>query len=298
MSKLKFHSYKASDPDSDEGPIQPSSTVFEVNEDNPFVKELTQNSLDARIDRKTTVKISLSLNKVLKSEIPGFHDFEKRLAEMKKYWLKKSDQYKSFFENVEDVLMGKYVEVLAFEDFGTKGLDGDDRNGRFSACVNDENVSNKHGGGARGSFGMGKNSVFKYSSLQTVFYCTIDERKQCKFKGVSKLGTYEFDDVKRDTRIYYGQMEGDRMVMVTEKKEIPFPFRRSEQGLSQFVIGVSKRSQNWKENAIKEFLKNYWVSFEKGDLIVQIDGTEINEKNYYELSKNIFNEYKRVEQTP
>lgn len=288
MSQLEFYSHKANDVTSDNGPRTAAVLTFSGNTNDSFVKELTQNSLDARVVRGENLKIKVSYREVPKLEIPNFTQFENILSQMESYWNAKSDQYKRFFETSKGSIKGSKVKILVFEDSLTKGLRGDDMKGTFKNCVNDENVSGKEHSDSLGNHGIGKNSVFGYSGVHTVFYSSLNIDGEYKFKGVSKLGNYKDQDgVKRSERIYYGAVEGESVRLLDDQMKIPECFRREEVGLSQFVIGAEV-NDDWAENVKKAFISNYWFLFESEKLEVDIDGVILNKSNYESEAKVMF----------
>jgi hypothetical protein len=288
-----FYNYQANDPTSDSGPSTASILTFSVNTNDSFIKELTQNSLDARLVTSTG-KLSLKIRmiEIKKTDIPNFSELESIINQMELYWNLKSDQYKQFFKTAKKSISGESIRVLVFEDFLTKGLTGDDmsKDGTFKSCVNDENTSQKESSNSLGSYGIGKNAVFGYSGIQTVFYSSLNQIGEFKFKGVSKLGT--FDDkngLKRAERLYYGKREGDnsQITLVDRLEEIPKVFQRTESGLSQYVLGVES-NDDWINNIKKAFLTTYWFLFESDKLTVDINGEILSKNNYEEEAEMLF----------
>jgi len=72
MAELGFFSYRANDDTSDNGPRTASVLTFSGNTNDSFVKELTQNSLDARMARNGNLKIVVKSMVLSKSDIPNF----------------------------------------------------------------------------------------------------------------------------------------------------------------------------------------------------------------------------------
>lgn len=289
MNAPNFFSYQSYDDTSDNGPRTAAVLTFSGNTNDSVVKELTQNSLDARINRGGKLKIKVSCKEINKKEIPNFNNLSIVLQQMKNYWNSKSEQYRRFFETADKCIEGGNVKVFIFEDFLTKGLGGDDTVGTFKNCVNDENVSGKEYTDSLGNHGIGKNSVFGYSGIHTVFYSSLNLNGEYKFKGVSKLGTYRDNNkVKRSERIYYGNVTNNESVgLVSDLNSIPNCFRRTESGLSQYVIGAEIK-EDWAENVKKAFISNYWFLFETNKLEVEIDGVVLNHDNYFEEALILF----------
>jgi len=288
MAELNFYSHKESDLNADNGPRTAAVLTFSGDTNDSFVKELTQNSLDARVDRDGKLKIKVSFKKILKTSIPNFNQFEIKLGQMEKYWNDKGRQYNKFFETSRKSIKGNEVNILVFDDSLTKGLTGDDSHGTFKNCVNDENVSGKDHSDSLGNHGIGKNSIFGYSGIHTVFYSSLNESGEYKFKGVSKLGSYKDEnDILRTERIYYGAVEKESVGLIDNQTEIPECFRRKENGLSQFVIGA-ETNDNWAANIKKAFISNYWFLFENGKLEVEVDDDILNHDNYEAEAEIIF----------
>jgi hypothetical protein len=289
MSKLKFYSVVNNDVNSDSGLRTAATLTFLGNGNDSMVKELTQNSIDAKpLGSKEALKIKIEQREILKSDIPDFDEFEKMLGSMRKYWLAKGDQYKKFFDRVDKTLKSPKINMLVFEDFNTSGLQGDDStHNTFKNCVNDENVSGKKSEFSLGSHGIGKNAVFNYSNISTVFYSSINEAGEYKFKGVSKLGTFSYNKSQRSHRVYYGAKVGEQIKLVDNEKSIPKPFRRKGPGLSQFVLFVEKMD-GFIDNIKKSFLETYWFLFEKGQLEVEINGEKLNSENFLSECERLY----------
>lgn len=298
MNQPVFYSYPVVNQHSDKGPTNAATLSWQKGDDNPFVKELTQNSIDARASPDHPVEIHLRMFDVLKKDIPGFSDFENRLKAMRNYWSgRETDQYTVLFKNILKGLENDKINILAFEDYGTLGLNGDDVSDTFKYCVNDDNVSGKASGPRLGSFGIGKNAVFVYSLFQTVFYSSINPKGEYKFKGVSKLGSYKYEGKKCENRIYYGKKKRDAIELIDDLACIPEPFRRIGSGLSQYVLGALK-DKGWKEDAKRSFLMNYWQLFERGELIVKIENEIINKSNFLEVARAEFSHEDFMRKSP
>ena len=288
MSNPVFYSSKANDAFSDNGPRTAAVLTFSGDSSDSIVKELTQNSLDARVDRRGNLKIKISFKEVSKTSIPNFGQFEDILLQMEKYWNSKSNQYKRFFETAKKSIEGSSVKMFVFEDFMTKGLEGNDKEGTFKNCVNDENVSGKTHSDSLGNHGIGKNSVFGYSGVHTVFYSSLNSDGEYKFKGVTKLGTYlDNENIKRSERTYYGKESENGVTLISKPEFIPGIFKRSETGLSQFVLGADL-DEDWSDSIRRAFIENYWYLFEANKLTVHIDDEILNNDNYIEEAQRLF----------
>ena len=289
MKELSFFAYPNNNPNADIGPRSASVLTFAGDVRDSFVKELTQNSLDARIERDGRLKVSIRSLEIPKNQIPNFNVFEEYLLNMSEYWNLKSNQYSKFFSNAIKTISEPTIKVLVFEDYYTIGLTSSNHGNTFKSCVHDENVSSKNHSDSLGGHGIGKNSVFGYSSLQTVFYSSFNDKSEFLFQGVSKLGTFELNKEKKSEKIYFGLVDNksNSVEEITEKSGVPSVFRRDKSGLSQFVVGA-QLSDNWEENVKKAFISNYWLLFEQGKLEVEVEKLLINNENYYSIASELF----------
>jgi hypothetical protein len=296
---LKFDAFPKSEP-GDNGLNNASMLTFEGEDLNAFVKEMTQNSIDALQDGQTKLKIRIRLEEIETSAIPEYESLNKILDQMIEYWREqKQVQFMKRFREAKNKLKnyeGKTF-VLVFEDFHTKGLTGGITNGSFKSLLLDEGVQgDKPVNGALGGFGIGKNAMFNLSPLQTVFYTSYN-REGYKFMGVTKLAEYKDDNgTRKSNRIYYGSWDTQNpnaynLNLINDVSEIPEIFKRTEFGLSSFAIGV-KDLEGWEILVKKALVKNYWYRFLNDGIEAEIikDGEVmfLNQTNFTKELKNLF----------
>jgi hypothetical protein len=298
MPQLNFQTFKSNDINSDIGPRTAAVLTFSDDINNSVVKELTQNSLDARRTKGGELIIKIKLVDIDINAIPNFSSFLEIFKQMKDYWNNKSPQYSTFFKTAEKSISTKKIKTFVFEDFETNGLNGNDKEGTFQSCVNSDNVSTKDSQDSLGNHGIGKNSVFGLTPIQTVFYSSLNSIGEFKFKGISKLGTYvDVAGIKKAEKIYYGDCVSEsEVLLINDNNYIPEVFRRTSAGLSQFVLGVDIGDE-WKENIKKAFISNYWFLFENKKLKVVIGDFELSFENYREEAEKLFNESDTIKDT-
>lgn len=264
----------------DEGFNNAGILTFNSHAINSFVRELFQNSNDAKAKGAKKVKIKIEYTNIDRKEIPEFRKYIDILDAIKK----SHSIHKKFFKKAYDIVTKIKIPFLVYSDYQTNGLSGDegDNKSSFAACVLSEGVSAKETETAGGSYGIGKNAIYGISALRTVFYSSLNRSGDYIFQGVAKLASYKMDGLNHEGRIYLG--EGEEMVSVRTIKNIPVSFQRKEAGLSQFVMGVELDS-NWHEEFAKAILRNYWLLLmddglevellQEGKSILQIDSDNI-----------------------
>ncbi len=242
-----------------------------------FIRELLQNSQDARLENDNPLEVTVRLFSIDKSEIPVFKkNWFPIYNAVKKKWL---DGYPGFFERADEVLSGEKISVLEYSDFNTSGLSGSDNDDKksFSACVLSEGNSVEKKNDAGGSYGIGKNAVFGMSGIRTVLYSSLNEEGESIFQGVSKLASYVQDGNSYSSRIYLGQKNDDLSSIRTEV-EIPSIFRRHKSGLSQFILGPELNS-DWIKDLVSIIIKNYFILLHQNKLVFRfIDESDVEKK--------------------
>lgn len=260
-----------------------------------FVRELIQNSLDARKDDNEILEIKLRYFEVKCDEVPAFQSHW--IPIFKKVKLKWGHSHKRFFEDCGEVLSPGFIPILEYADFNTKGLSGSDKDDEssFSACVLSEGTSVAKTSDAGGSYGIGKNAVYGISKIRTVLYSSMNLDNEFIFQGVSKLASYELNGVKYDSRIYLGQGE-NKFSSIREFDKIPDRFKRFQVGLSQFIL-FPDFSENWIEEVIHSVIRNYFlllnfdgIRLSISDSRTQNKTVELNKSNFIEIAEKSFNE--------
>lgn len=248
-----------------------------------LVREGIQNSLDAALHgSKILVRISLvTQNGALCRQAAGLYFDGARLHhEAEGNGLRVED-----LPQADDSLT-----LLVFEDFGTSGLQGDPTapypaKGRgennFFHFFRAEGLSDKEPG-KRGSWGLGKDTFFRASKINTVFGLTIrndDERHLLMGKTVLK-SHWVGDDYCQDG--YFGIVDdGQTLVLPSENRTDTERFkqifrleRRDDPGLSIVVPWLDPEITE--QALLQSVLKNYAYAILDGnlDVIVETAGIE------------------------
>lgn len=254
---------------------------FNSNIINSFVREMFQNSNDARdktlpadptTGRKPPLRIVINYRTITREQFPDFDGFTELFGQIKSSPL--NSKHEEFFRNAQKSLGNTNIKLFAFEDFNTTGLAGsdDDDESTFSACVLSEGISVGKDKTAGGSFGIGKNAIFGFSKLRTVFYASLNNRNEYIFQGRAKLATYfGKDHRKHSDKIFCGH--GNNLSSVRSNEDLPAEqqnlFKRTQPGLSQYAIFPTD-DQEWIETFAKAILRNYWLLVDKGELTVEL----------------------------
>ncbi|MGC8742851.1 MAG: hypothetical protein ACP5T0_03090 [Verrucomicrobiia bacterium] len=246
-----------------------------------LVREIIQNSLDARSEGEERVKVSFKLGTVSWDSIQNLLFGLIPHLESVGLW---KNQQNMRFENNDD------INYLLIEDYGTTGLNGSiSRTKKDSSNFYDfwwrEGLSSKKGSKG-GKWGLGKNTIHMSSDIRTFFGLTIreDDKKEI-LMGKALLEPHEIDNVIYIESGYYcdGDFDPiyDRNIIESFKKTFQLN-RKDETGLS-LVIPFSDSELNY-ENIILSVLKHFFYPILQGNLVVEIQYNSNNSsRNYLEL---------------
>ncbi|ULQ50973.1 hypothetical protein [Flavihumibacter fluvii] len=250
---------------------------FNSNVINSFVREIIQNSNDARRKDSTTgiklpLKVSIAYRTVLKEDLIYLDQFVNIFEKMSQS--NSNKQHKQFFNNGFEAIRGNdKIKMFVYEDYNTTGLSGSDNDPEcsFNSCILSEGTSVKGDNNAGGSYGIGKNSIYGFSKVRTVFYSSLNGEGEYIFQGLGKLASYTIGEATYDSRVYFGK--GDKLNSIRDINEMPESlrkiFNRSQIGLSQFAL-CPIENENWIEEFIKAILRNYWPLLHTNELIVEL----------------------------
>ena len=256
----------------------PSSTHFSDAPIAKLVRELIQNSLDAKHDgfddpvtvtfSETTVKRGLiggaSLQRHLQSCLDRATDDD-------------TPDMVDVYTNALSVIRRRNIPCLKVQDTGTMGLN----DARWKALVIQEGAVSKGSGAPGGSYGIGKNAILNVSDLQTVFYSTrlVEGRKGLvsKLQGKATLtGHYDPDGSDDDLQhIGFYRLQKDGPIRV---RDIPEFFQLAETGTGVFIMGFNPHSSEWVDQVATAVIENFFYAIHHQNLTVEIvpeDGSPV-----------------------
>jgi hypothetical protein len=284
MSKDSAWDFVSTNGAREDGIHNPMIEHFSGNYNYSLAREVIQNSLDAKQDGSISpVTVSFSLQHFSRSEFPGYSELLEVLKACKKYWPDDRDT-QEFVDNALEYIKEDSIPFLKISDYNTKGLVGldDEKTGGWYNLVKSTGASSKSEGQG-GSFGIGKGAPFAASNLRVVFYSTRILNGFTKFQGVAELVSFKVgDDIKRGVGSF-----GLGQNSVQNLRNIPERFRRTETGTDIFIAGY-KNEKGWQKNLIKSILRNFWFAINSGDLVVNVESTEIDRNNIEKLLTDHF----------
>lgn len=277
-----------------------------------LAREICQNSLDAKdnsLPSDKPVRVKFELFDIKKSEYPMFKSYEEAVDRSIEYWDNSplcTPSIKDFLSNIKSALDSETIPMLVMSDYNTVGLNGvnasPNEQSFWKLLVNTEGISIKQNENSAGSFGIGKNAPYAYSSLNLVFYNTLAKDGGRAFEGVTRLVTTqrEYNGTMRPTQpigkyLYLIDDYTGRPILPTD--DCPLAnmeaFNRSETGTDVAVVGFKKSDySNWERLTAVAVIKNFVLAIMNGKLIVTIKSPNIKyEITAENLEQLLFKEF-------
>ena len=277
---MKWHFKELSPGDDYQGIRDGDIELFDRTRYQSVVREAIQNSMDARLSDQESVKLQFTFFELDKSYYPEIVKIEQHLKSCAN-WEKANEDDKELINSMVNSIELANYSCLEISDYNTTGMEVSTS---FDSFARSRNVSTKNNNASAGSKGMGKAAYFAASYLHTLFVTSVyhvDQRTL--FQGISRISTHHIDGRLNNYKGYFSY----DFTPVTDSKNIPDIFKRSQPGTSIFVLGL------WNDldrnvTMIKELLNNFWLAILEGDLIVRLDDKIFNKDNVYKEIKHYF----------
>lgn len=241
---------------------------------NSIVRELIQNSLDAKADGADRVVVEFELKTVPTWDLPGIDTLRETAA----LAANQSEGYQgedSLQEVIRSLSQGQ-INILRVGDYGTRGLQGTEENDNRSALtalVRGEGLSSNESGRG-GSFGIGSSVGFVASAARTVAYTTVRDgddsgvlfassTRLASFideQGVQRDGTGILTD--RSLRDTLSFPRGYGALSIFEERVVP--------GTDVYIYGYKNTQNDLDLRQIRDcVLDNFLVAIYRGRLVVK-----------------------------
>lgn len=271
-----------------------------------LARETCQNSIDAKREGCTeSVFVQFKSFKMKTKDIPGIKELKEEILECKNANNGKNEKYYERFSSMYNLLEKNEIECLRISDFNTKGLEGVrdyDREKAFYYLTKGNGLTTKVIGNSGGSKGIGKFASFVASTIQTVFYSTLNENNEKGYMGISKLASRPIKNSKNCTLGFGYFCRSDEVNPILEELVLDSEFKREEYGTDVYIIGFRKED-TWKKDIITKILESFMCAIEFGTLQVSVDDIVVNkdtlkdivmDENYVSTiteKKNILGQY-------
>lgn len=266
----------------------PSSAHFSDDPIPKLVREIIQNSLDARESGISDPVVVKFADTEVKRELIGASQLYKHLtACLERAKSERMPQDVRKYENARNALKIPRIRCLRITDSGTTGLS----DSKWDALVVREgDVRKSNVGAPGGSYGIGKNAVFNVSDAQTVFYSSRyvngrDGRVE-KMQGKATLMAHQDPATGKDLQHigFYRASNGDPFITT----DIPDFFRLDETGTGVFIMGFNPLSSDWVDAVTSAVIENFFYAIHHKQLIVEISSGSKNVRVTHETIDQLF----------
>ena len=273
----------------------PSAAFFNDNPIPKLVREVIQNSLDAREPGiSEPVCVTFADTRVDRRLLGATQLYKHLRSCLKRAGDEKRTDLYELYERAVETLKDSHVRCLRITDTNTTGLAGT----RWDALVAQEGSVQKADTGAPGgSYGIGKNAVFNVSDIQTVFYSThyvdVKNRKGRvdKLQGKATLMSHPNPDNPEDSLQHIGFYQDANSQPITGRREIAPFFQLNEPGAGVFIMGFNPRIDDWVGEIVRAVLQNFFYAIHHQSLIVNIEDSENTIRITHEELEPLFERY-------
>ena len=276
------------------GPNDGAVDAFAGTRLSSVVREIIQNSLDARKDGDEPVRLNFSIDEVDKKTFLGFEEIKPHLQACKKEAEAQGlgDAAKFYEYGIKEIEKDGKVRVFSVHDHNTNGLRGPigGPHGSWYALLKGAGLSQKSADGSLGSFGHGSKAPFSYSLTRTVFYYSRIEEEgkvEDRFQGKSILQTHS-DPKNADTKTqgtgFYGHTDELRPLINDEVPSWAKELRQKiteDTGTSIYIPYAEYDEGLYPETEIT-VIANFFYAIMTGVLEVTVDGKPITKENLKE----------------
>ena len=237
-----------------------------------LAREICQNSLDARLDKNSSLPVVVEFSRfsIDTSLFPGVNEFREMLRSSRDFW-KGDEKTREFCDVALAVLNAPSIAWLRVSDFHTCGLEGvtgdpsSPKTTPWSSLVMSSGVSDKPGSSG-GSFGIGKFATFSCSSLRTSFYSTLTNSGERGTQGVCRLVTFKNSENHNTTGLGYYTLKG---LPIPEFLGLDSTFVRDGPG-TDIYIPAFLASEDWFSEIKNSVLDGFLYAILHRKLVVRL----------------------------
>ncbi len=267
-----------------------------------LVREVIQNSLDARENKDQPVVVNFQITSLESQNLPEIHDLLSHIDKAKQTAVIQDDELaKDFYSNAKHIATQDEIQFLAIHDSNTTGLTGpiEGPNGAWFALTKGSGLTQKKSGSSLGSFGHGSKAPFVSSSLRSLFYLSVlDSGKndeEVRFQGKSILQSYVANEKTREMTQGTGFFGNPKNCLPLINQDVPtwaISMRAAQTNLTGTSILIP--GSLWTTESLSSIsitsIANFFYAIWKGVLEVQIGTLErLTSRNIIEKFWSYFN---------
>ena len=267
-----------------EGPNNGAMSNFTGDRTGALVREIIQNSIDARADASLPVEVVFEIKElpVHSLDLGGLKRALQASIESNAIDNRYSKQFQRGTKQLDESIRAKKISALRIIDSNTTGAP--DLNGerdKWHSLTKTVGLSNKDSRDSAGSFGLGKHAPFAANDLRTVLYSTAyyekgpDSSLHRRFTGKSILVSHEMHGKPYRASGWLGY---DYEPALDEA--VPTDFRLGTPGTGLDILGFNdSNSGDWQVEAQESLVTHFFHAIAHDNLRVKVDSTNIDSKS-------------------
>ena len=248
--------------------------TFKATRIRSVAREVTQNSLDASVQKPVKLKVEPFTLTIQKA--PEFFTILTHLEACAS--IAPEGEPAKFFTHAKALLESKTVSGLLFHDTNTSGLTGEIGGaGAWQALTRSAGVTQK-ATGKLGSFGHGARAPFALSGIRTVLYLTqivVDGKVERRAVGRSILMSHSVEGKMSQGVGFFGKGSEAAPLVNAEIPAWLDNLRPKNMGEGTTLIVFDVRGSTFRQKFEYELIRSYALAIEAGNLEVEFLGDKI-----------------------
>ena len=282
-----------------EGPNNAGISNFTDDRVGGMVREVLQNSIDARASSAEPVEMSFQVEElpILNLDLPGLK--QAMGASRKSHAIddRHKEQFQRGIRTINTAIRKGMVVALSITDSNTTGAP--DKNGqrdKWHSLTKTVGLSAKDMRDSGGSFGIGKHAAFAATDLRTVLYSTayyengVGEPLRRRFTGKSILVSH---DVGGKAYRASGWLEADGSPL--RDSDVPDDFQFESPGTGIDILGFDDSNMDeWEAEAKESLVTHFFHALANNNLRVHIGESSIDHESLDEVAAGMGQNVRRL----
>ena len=272
-----------------EGPNDAGISSFTNNRAGGLVRELLQNSIDARKSEDQPVEVSFEISNLPVDDFDIDGLIMALDASCKS--LDNDDRHRKQFRRGLNMLRSAkksgYLSALVVTDCNTTGApDIDGRQDKWWSLTRSVGKSAKDRSDSGGSFGIGKHAAFAAADMRSVLYSTAYQNGNSlerRFTGKSILVSHDIKDEHFKSTGY--------LIDDSDAEDfIPEALNLSSPGTAIAILGFppsATKIQTWKKEAVEALVASFFHALVRKNLVVHLLGQTIDHESIDSIADGI-----------
>ena len=264
-----------------EGPNNSGITNFTDDRIGGLVREIIQNSIDARLSDTKSVEVDFVLKDLPTTHLDLAGLKQSMVASRKSHAIddRHKVQFRRGIKTLDRAVKKGTINALTVTDKNTTGAsDKKDQRDKWHSLTKTVGLSTKDTRDSGGSFGVGKHAAFAVTDLRTVLYSTAYREDgtagsiRRRFTGKSILVSHKVEDNEYRASGWLEAAGGP-----LRDRDIPKEFRLKSPGTEINILGFGdSHNDEWRVEARESLAKHFFHALARNNLRVRIGESAID----------------------